>query len=438
MMHLALDAAYALLAAATAPWWMRKARGGWRERFGHVAALPAPTRPRLLLHAVSVGEVNLTRPLIPLLLPHAEVVLSVTTDTGIERARALYERGGAGASGVKVVRYPLDASASVRRFLDAIKPTAVALVELELWPNFVRTCRARGIPVAVVNGRLSARSFKRYHAARALIGGVFRQLRFAAVQDHDYAARFGAMGVDASRVRVCGSMKWDAADLSPTVAGADELARELDIDRARPLIVAGSTEPVEHALLHRAVPAGTQLLCAPRKPEWFDQAAADLPGCVRLSDVRGGTRTDLRTSAQREPRDRYLLDTIGDLRKAYALADVIVIGRSFGALYGSDPMEAAALGKPVVIGPRVADFESAVAALAAADGIVQTSADALPGVLASLLRDSSRREALSKNARACVEANRGAAARHASLLLEMMGVRAGSSITAAARSETTS
>lgn len=438
MMHLALDAAYALLAAATAPWWMRKARGGWRERFGHVAALPAPTRPRLLLHAVSVGEVNLTRPLVPLLTPHAEVVLSVTTDTGIERARALYERGGASASGVRVVRYPLDASASVRRFLDAIKPTAVALVELELWPNFVRECRARGVPVAVVNGRLSARSFKRYHAARSLIGGLFRQLRFAAVQDHDYAARFRAMGVDASRVRVCGTMKWDAADLSPTVAGAGELARELGIDRSRPLIVAGSTEPVEHALLHRAAPAGTQLLCAPRKPEWFDQAAADLPGCVRLSALRAGASPSTGTSANSQPRDRYLLDTIGDLRKAYALADVIVIGRSFGALYGSDPMEAAALGKPVVIGPRVADFESAVAALAAADGIVQTTADALPGVLASLLRDEARRDALSNNARACVEANRGAAARHASLLLEMMGVRAGTPIAAAAHAETPS
>jgi len=404
-MGLALDAVYAVVAAGTAPWWMRKARGGWGERFGAIEALPAKARSRLLIHAVSVGEVNLTRPLVDRLVGACEVVVSVTTDTGIARARSMY----GSAPGVRVVRYPLDASWSVRRFLDAVQPDAVALVELELWPNFARACAKRGIPMAVVNGRLSARSFKRYHAGRAFVGRFFRQLAFAAVQDEAYAQRFRAMGVAPDRCVVAGSMKWDSAETGETVAGSDDLAREMGVDRSRPLIVGGSTAPGEHELLHGATPAGVQLLCAPRRPEWFDQAAVALPGCVRRSAERS-----------RVGADRFLLDTIGELRKAYALADVIVIGRSFGDLFGSDPMEAAALGRPVVIGPAVTDFQSAVEALDHAGGIVRTTAAELPGVLAGLIADESKRRELGARARACVLANQGAAERHAAMLVELL------------------
>lgn len=422
MLSLALDTVYALVAAATAPWWLRKARGGWGERFGRIESLPPKRRPRVLVHAVSVGEVNLTRPLLPLLAPHVEIVLSVTTDTGIARARAIHDKEG---SGVRVVRYPLDASASVRRFLDAVQPDAVALVELELWPNFARACAARRVPIAVINGRLSARSFKRYRLGRRFIGRYFEQLAFAAVQDRDYAERFRAMGVPDARLSVAGSMKWDAAETG-TVAGADELACDLGIDRDRPLIVAGSTAPGEHELLHAATPADVQLLCAPRRPEWFDEAARVLEGCVRRSSQAtsaAGAAPPTRGAGEEAKRTRFLLDTIGELRKAYALADVIVIGRSFGALYGSDPMEAAALGKPVVIGPAVADFQSVVETLDRAGAIVRTTAADLPRVLADLLADPARRAAMGERARRCVLDNQGAAARHATLILELLKQR---------------
>lgn len=412
MISIALDAVYAVVAAATAPRWMRKARGGWSERFGRVGALPEKRRLRVLVHAVSVGEVNLTRPLLPLLAEHAEVVLSVTTDTGMARARSLYERGpasGPGCADVRVVRYPLDSSASVRRFLDAVRPDAVALVELELWPNFARACRTRGVPIAVINGRLSARSFKRYRLGKMFIGRYFKQLAFAAVQDQDYAERFGAMGVADGGVIIAGSMKWDAAETGE-VAGADELGREMGIDRSRPLVVGGSTAPGEHELLHAAVPAGMQLLCAPRRPEWFDEAARALTGCVRRSSGSTGSAGS----------DRFLLDTIGELRKAYALADVIVIGRSFGDLYGSDPMEAAALGKPVVIGPAVADFQNVVETMERSGAIIRTTAKELPTVLAGLLGDPARRAELGERARRCVLENQGAAARHARLILGLL------------------
>ena len=408
-MGIALDAAYALLAAATAPWWLRKKRDGWPERFGRIDALPPKRAPRLLVHAVSVGEVNLTRPLIERLIDAGvEPVVSATTDTGITRARALYN------GTCPVVRYPLDASWAVRRFLDAVRPDAVALVELELWPHFVGACRRREIPVAVVNGRLSARSFRNYRACRAFVGKTFRALAFAGVQDEDYAERFRAMGVAPERVHVAGSMKWDAAQVLDRVEGADRLAALLGIDRSRPLLVAGSTAPGEHELLHAATPPGVQLLCAPRKPEWYDAAAEAMPGCVRRSEPNQGDPAS----------GRFLLDSIGELRLAYDLADVVVVGRSFGALYGSDPMEPAALARPIVIGPAFEDFRAPVLALERAGAIVLSSPESIGAARTALFAHPERRAELARNARQCVLDHQGAADRHTALLLDLMGVRA--------------
>lgn len=405
----ALDLLYIPLALITAPFWARKSRADWPERLGRTEGLPASTRPRILLHAVSVGEVNALRELVPHLAPHAEVIVSVTTDTGIARARDLFRGTGL----ARVVRYPLDFSGAVRRFLDAVRPDAVGLVELEIWPNFVKACHRRLIPVAVINGRLSARSFKGYRRARWFFRPSFRRLAVAAVQDSDYAARFRRMG--APDVRVTGSMKWDSARIEDHVPAAGALAVELGIDRSRPLIVAGSTAEDEEALLHQAVThlerelGPVQLLCAPRKPEHFDAAAATLPGCVRRSERRtapAGTT-------------RFLLDTIGELRAAYALADVVVVGRSFGTLFGSDPIEPVALGKPTLIGPSRADFQQPVAALAGAGGLVLTTRDTLAADLAALLKDPTRRADIARRGRDAIGRQQGASRIHASLLLEL-------------------
>ena len=399
----ALDLLYLFGAGVTAPWWMRKSRADWDQRLGKLAPLPQKTRPRLMLHAVSVGETNALRHLVPLLTPHIELVISVGTDTGIARARELY------GSRAHVVRYPLDFSKSVARFLDAVSPDAVGLVELEVWPNFVAACSRRGVPVAVINGRLSERSFRGYRKVRALMRRTFGTLAFAAVQDDAYAGRFAHMGVDVSCIRVTGSMKWDAAKIETSVAGADELANEMGIDRGKPLVVAGSTAEDEEALLQAACPAGAQLLCAPRKPEHFAEAAQALPGCVR------------RSAKERKPgATRFLLDTIGELRKAYALADVVVLGRSFGALYGSDPTEPAALGKPVLIGPRDGDFVAMTAALEQAGGLVRVTRGSLAGVLGELVSDAAKRRAIGERAVAGVKANQGASLRHAEMLLELV------------------
>ncbi len=399
----ALDLAYLAVAGAAMPWWIRKRRHGWRERFGH-AEIPASHERAILLHAVSVGEVNALRALVPRLAQEAPVVVSVGTDTGIARARELFSGTAA------IVRYPIDASWMVRRFLDAVRPRLVALVELEVWPNFIAECQRRGIPVGVINGRLSERSFRGYRRARVLLGPSFRRLAFAAVQDEAYAARFLAMGVQPDRCVVTGSMKWDAVKIEDGAPGAERLAAELGIDRSRPLVVAGSTGPGEEALLHAACPADVQLLCAPRKPERFNEAAAGLPGCVRRSHQRAGTGAT-----------RFLLDTIGELRGAYALAQVVVVGRSFGNLFGSDPVEPIALGKPTMMGPASSDFESMVRPLEAGGGLIRTTRESLGADLRALLSDGARRASIAQAGRRVILERQGATERHAALLLRAWG-----------------
>ena len=200
-----LDLAYLLLAIVCLPVLLRKKRGGWAERLGRIEPLPDPEpgRPRVMIHTVSVGETNLVRSLVSALAERADVLVTVTTDTGHARATELYE----GLAHVR--RYPLDFSRSVRRFLDAARPDAVALVELELWPQFVRECALREIPVAIINGRLSERSFRRYRAFRWLIGRVFRRAAWVGAQSEAYAQRFREMGCES--VHVLDTMKWDAA-----------------------------------------------------------------------------------------------------------------------------------------------------------------------------------------------------------------------------------
>lgn len=402
----ALDVLYIPVAALTSPWWARKARGGWKQRLGHTPVLPPVTHPggRVLLHAVSVGEVSALRELVPLLINRCEVVVAATTDTGLARATDLFGKS------CPVVRYPLDFSKSVRRFLDAVRPTAVGLIELEVWPNFIRECARREIPVGVINGRLSARSFKGYRKIRPLLRRTFATLAFAGVQDQDYFERFEAMGVPRERLSITGTMKWDAAKIQSDVPGATELAAEMGIDRRAPLIVAGSTGPQEEALLHAACPEGAQLLCAPRKPERFDEAAAALPGAVRRT-VSKGRPVSLGSQ-------RFVLDTIGELRKAYSLADVVVVGRSFFDQFGSDPIEPAALGKVVVIGPAVSDFANIVAAFEQSGGIVKVHREELAVMLRSLMNDEARRRELAGAAVQCVRENQGASRRSADLLLE--------------------
>ncbi|MFM1823483.1 MAG: 3-deoxy-D-manno-octulosonic-acid transferase [Planctomycetota bacterium] len=396
--------------------WKGKLRTDWGGRFGFGEALPrraAGGRARILIHAVSVGEVNAIRGLVERLSAATdaaaaappEVVVSTTTDTGFARARALF--GGRHA----VMRTPFDLSFAVRRWLARADADLLVLVELELWPNMTRLAEARGMPVVVVNGRLSDRSIRRYRRVRALVRGMFARATVVLAQSRVVADRFAELG--ARETFVTGNMKWDSIAIRDGVPGAEAFAESFGLPTDAPLVVAGSTEPGEEILLRDALPAGARLLIAPRKPEWWDGVAANLPGCVRRSKgERGGDTTRY-----------FLLDTIGELSTAYALADAVVMGRSFGRLYGSDPIEPASLGKPVVIGPRVADFREVVEAFKARGGLLQVEAAALAPTLARLLSEEPFRRTVAAAGVETIRREQGGTARTAEVLLSMLPSR---------------
>ena len=417
-----LDVCYGLGAVVSSPIWglsmlrTGKWRTDWRGRFGHRGDAVGPEheaasdyQKTLLIHAVSVGEVNLIRNLVDHLSqsqPDLRIVISTTTNTGFDRARQLYR------DKYRIVRYPFDFSWMVNRFLDRIKPDAVALTELEVWPNFMRACVRRGIPVAVINGRLSANSFKGYKKLRRLLRSMFASLSAVGAQTPDYAERFKHMGVPTQRVQVLDTMKWDTAKIADQVEGANALADEMGIDRSRPLVVAGSTGTDEEKLLIEAVPNDVQLMLVPRKPERFDEVAALSSEMVR------------RTKPSPPPasgRRLFLLDTMGELGKAYSLADVVIVGRSFNGWGGSDPIEPVALGKPTMIGPDHHNFADAVAALESGGGILVTDRPGL--TVQELLNDPTRRAELAKHGREVILSHQGATQRHAKMLLELLNMK---------------
>lgn len=386
--------------------------GRWRTdartRNGKVGTLGrrAPG-PRILVHGVSVGETNALVPFVEALAgsPAApDVVVSAGTATGFERARRLH--GG----DREVVRFPLDLTWMVDRFLDGVRPDAVVLAELELWPTFVAACARRRIPVSVVNGRLSARSYRGYRRWRRVVRPMFSRLALVVAQTDVYRARFVELGVPPGRAVVGGSLKWDAAREETDPAAARALADALGMDRGAPLIVAGSTGPGEEAALIRDLPPECQLLLAPRNPDRWDEVAALVPGMPRRS-----------TAAKAPPATRppvFLLDTIGELTTAYHLADAVFVGRSLAPMGGSNPLEPVAAGKPTVIGPHHEHFADIVNTLASG-GAIEVSAEPMRAI-ARWIDDANAREAAVRAGGQALAAHRGASARTAGLVLETL------------------
>lgn len=417
--------------------WCRKrsTTGRWPTgvgaRNGRVGPVERRTPgPRVLVHGVSVGETHALEPLTEALAAsplEPDLVASASTETGF--ARAVEVHGVARA----VVRFPLDFTWTVRRFLDAVRPRVVVLAELELWPSFLGACARRGIPVCVVNGRLSDRSLRGYRAGRALAGRMFRGLALVATQTEADRDRFVSMGVPPARCVTTGNLKWDAARKRPSVRAAETLASALGIDRTRPLVVAGSTGPGEETRLLRGLPAGCQLLLAPRNPDRWDEVAALVPGMRRRSRVSGQERADgadrpARTGlsaagAHPSASDVFLLDTLGELPAAYSLASAVFVGRSLAALGGSNPIEPAALGKPTVTGPRCENFRGVVDDLLEEGGIV-VSEDPM-AVIERWTADPKAAEAVAAGGLRAADQRSGSARRTAELVLRLVGRQSG-------------
>ena len=333
------DIAYGLGIFITGPYWLvkssarKKLMHALNHRMGRMAHLPED-RPRIWIHAVSVGEVNATRALIEQLAaqrPDLSFVVSTTTQTGFERGTELYGQ----ADDIRLIRFPLDFTDALNRALDAIRPSIVVLMELEVWPNFMRQCEDRKIPVVLANGRLTAPSYRRYKWILPVSRAMFGRLARVCAQDEIYARRFADLGAAPDRIRITGTMKFDNAKIEDHVQGDLQLAREVGLDPTDEFIwVCGSTGPGEEKIILREyrellkTHGRMRLVIVPRHPPRFDEVA-ELVLDHKFWLVRRSQQRLDRPSHEVVP-PVVLGDTMGELRKFYSLANV-VFDRAGGA-----------------------------------------------------------------------------------------------------------
>ncbi len=391
-----------------------KNRHGWRERFGSLRQRDS-SQPRIWIHAVSLGEINCTPLLVKKLrhkLPDVDIVISTTTDTGFARAVQLFGQDA-------VFRFPLDFSLTISKVLRRIRPSLIVLVELEVWYNLVHQAHRRGIPIAIVNGRLTQRSVKRLGWLGAIGRSMFARLSWVGAQDEAIAERFRSLGTPSECVEMTSSLKWDTATVSDVVERANELALALGIDQSKPLWVCGSTGPAEEAIIleaHKKLlaswsssQASPTLVIVPRKPERFDDVAKLIRNegfkCIRRSQRADGCQAN----GLDDSPTVILGDTMGELRKFYSLASVVFVGRSLVPMGGSDPMEVAAMGKPMIVGPHMGNFALPVATFERARAVlVVKSAELLAEGVKQLLSHPDEAQVLAQNARKVVQENQGA------------------------------
>ncbi|MEM9383338.1 MAG: glycosyltransferase N-terminal domain-containing protein, partial [Planctomycetota bacterium] len=355
---------------------------------------PDPARPRVLVHGVSVGEIKASQSLVAALSAHHEVVVSAFSDTGLEVAGQLFPD-------TTIVRYPFDFRPLVSRFWRRVRPDYVLLVELEAWPCFLRAANRRGAPVAVVSGRITPRSFRRYRMFGSL--PEFGRISLFAAQDEAYAERFATLAGSSDRVLVTGNVKVDGlnADRSEADrAAVAELRPIAGLEGAADafVVVAGSTHEPEEVAFVRAVREyvpDARLVLVPRHPERCPGVVDDLAELLgedarpeRLSLLRD----EGRTCAPGRP---LVVDTIGELERVYGLADAVFIGGSLIPHGGQNMMEPAAQGLPVLYGPHVQNFLRETETLEASGAALRVpDADALGRELARLRADADERRAM--------------------------------------------
>ena len=379
-----------------------KSRPPLAQRLGR--RLPELPTGGVWVQAVSVGEVIVARPVMRELRrrrPSLPIILSATTATGIATATDQQEAD-------VVVPFPLDLPGPVRRCLDAARPELVVLVETELWPEMLAACGRRNIPVALVNARISDRSFRGYRAIRPLLAPLLAPLTAALAQTDVDAERLAALGVRADHIMVTGNVKFDAP--SPRDPG-DLAAAVARLAAGRPVVVAGSTVPGEEPMVLDALwtlPEAQRpfLVLAPRHPERTDAVIDELA----QRNLRFGRRSRLGEAP--DACSVLLLDTVGELAALYRLAQVAVIGGSLVPSGGHNPIEAGRFGVPVLTGPHVHNFK-AIYRDFLAEGAARTvsTVDELASAVAGWLGDPEAAAAAGSAGRALVERHAGATAR---------------------------
>jgi len=424
-----------LALVVSAPWWgvrmltTERYREGLGQRLGRVPArLREAVRGRRVVwvHAVSVGEVlaasRLVGELEAALGEGWLVVVSTTTKTGQALAR---ERFGAS----RVFYMPLDFAWAVRAYLRVLKPAALVLMESELWPRMLHECARAGVPVAVVNARVSDRSFARGMRVRAVWGWVLRRVSLWLAQSEEDARRLVAMGARAEAVQVGGNLKYDVRAPKTTVM-TEQIQRSFG---SRLIVVAGSTTGTVKENGHndeedfivgawlRVQPRfpGAVLIIAPRHPERFAKTIA------YMHMVKGLLASELPIYEEKGiPLDGaqvVCLDTIGDLASLYRLATIAFVGGSLVKRGGHNPLEPAQFGVPVVMGPSFENFRDIVAKMQAADGIrIVGDKDDLEAALVELLTNREAAKAMGEQGRRVFEEQQGATVRAVEAVVAMI------------------
>jgi 3-deoxy-D-manno-octulosonic-acid transferase len=422
-LYTALAALAALLAlpllplVALHPRW----RAGLLQRLGW---LPAEVRGAatvhegsLWVHAASLGEVNAVAPVVRELLPRLprlNLVFTCTSSAGVEQARRLFPQAGA------CLYLAADLPWLLRPWMRRFKPRLALVAETELWPNFLRALTEHGCQTMLVNGRLTERSARRYRLFRLFFGQVLEHVELFGMQADADAGRLAGLGARPTRISVTGNTKFDVGAPEELHAQAGGLRAGLAWPRSARVIVAGSTRPGEEALLLEAYLAlrrsvgELRLVLAPRHLERVEDAAQALKG-AKIAFSR-------RSAAGPAP-EALLLDTLGELRAAYALAadgGLAWVGGSFRDFGGQNPLEPAALGVPVLFGPFMRHFAEASQALTEAGAAIACEPGQLAAESARLLGDPARYRAMAGAGQACMQARSGASKRSADLAWKLL------------------
>lgn len=406
---------------------LKKYRSGWRQKF--LGKLPERQgeRPCFWLHAVSVGEVLQLPPLIEMLSeqqPDLEFVISTTTHTGYAVAREKFP-------GQTVCYFPLDFSWAVKRALQRIRPTAVILVEMELWPNFVLAAEQLQIPVSIINGRLSEKSFRGYWRVRRLIRPLLNRLQLIAAQTETYAERFAQLSGRSERIQVTGSIKFDGIEVERNNALTQELRAAFQLKQNEQVLIAGSTQDPEERIaldvyleLRRQFP-DLRLILVPRHQERFEEVASlvrsyGLPLIRRSQQSQEEDGQFLPFTTSERP-SICLLDTLGELKACWGLADFAFVGGSLTKRGGQNMIEPAGYGAALLFGPNTWNFKDIVAALLQQQAArVVRNQQELQGQLMDWLRDPESARKQGARAQEFVLSQRGATRRTAELLMQSL------------------
>jgi len=395
------------------PYWLLqmsrhgKYRAGLGERLGRVPLrLGSQAQPTIWIHAVSVGEVlaisNLTVEL-QRRFPQHRVMVSTTTDTGQRLAKKKFGEEN-------VFYFPLDFAFAIRPYLRRLQPELIVIAETEFWPNFLRLAHARGTRLAVVNGRISDRSWPRYHLFKFLLAGVLRQVDVFLAQTEEDARRLREIGAPTERVQISGNLKFDVP-VPPVPSLVASLRGAFQQSNVDTVLVCGSTVEDEEPLLLRAFenilvshPRAVMIL-APRHPERFSEVAQLLEQL--------GIRFWRRSLWSGDPITGgvLLIDTIGELAALYSLADVAFVGGSLVPQGGHNIIEPAQHGVAIVVGPHTENFRDIVNLFQNRDALRVVTPAELPLVLMELISDRAARTALGQRAAETLRSQTGATQR---------------------------